>query len=166
MPFAYSAHAPHCCQSSYGLGATLMFPSLGYSPVLVNFTWFTKLYLMHSSAYLSPAMETKAKHCLPWAEERRGKVFVIFLPLQPKREDLGLMVATGIKIKELQGKAKAQRKSVGSGLPQAQPRPHPDIFFSRGRELRSSKGAFFKYKLAIHSLKGGFKYYFTMSHSG
>lgn len=76
------------------------------------------------------------------------------------------MVATGIKIKELQGKLKTQRKSVGSGLPQAQPIPHPDIFFSRDRELRSTKGAVFILKLAIHSLKGGFRYYFAMSHYG
>lgn len=60
---------------------------------------------------------------------KQGKYSSSFCLCNP-RECLGFMVATGIKIKELQGKLKTQRKSVGSGLPQAQPTPHPGIFQS------------------------------------
>ena len=76
------------------------------------FLVFDKFHLEYVS--LSQLCEEKQgkRLCLPWAGRKRGKVF-LFHPLcfpSPRRWGLNLVVATGIKIKELQGKIKAQRK--------------------------------------------------------
>lgn len=84
---------------------------------LVNFTSKT-------SAYLNPAKKNKEKKCLLWAEEKRNKVFVVLLPLQPTREGLGMMVVTESKQGNSRERWALREKCICTGLPQAHPRSH------------------------------------------
>ena len=82
------------------------------------FLVFDKFHLEYVSLSQLCKEKQGERLCLPWAERKRGKVFLsypICLP-SPRRWGLNLVVATGVKIKELQGKVKAQRKCWDAGV--------------------------------------------------